>query len=264
MPESSKALADRIADGSSLALAPDYSGCSLTLIKALIRRGARDLHLIGCPQLGLQAELLIAAGCVASLETAAIGLGEAGRAPAFDQAYREGRIKVWESTCPAIHSGLQAAEKGLPFMPVASIMGSDLPKLRPDWREIEDPYSGGNILIVPAIKPDFALFHAPLADPDGAVWIGVRRELMMMAHAARTSLVSVEEVRGASLIADPSFAPGTIPGIYIDEVVEAPFGARPSGLFGAYEADQSWKAAYLEHAKHPQSRMRFLDGWLAA
>ena len=48
-----ESLAARIADGASLALAPDYSGCALAVVRALIRRGARDLDLIGVPQLGL-------------------------------------------------------------------------------------------------------------------------------------------------------------------------------------------------------------------
>ena len=63
------------ADGASLALAPDYSGCALSVVRALIRRGARDLDLIGVPQLGFQADLLIGAGCVRSVEAAAVTLG---------------------------------------------------------------------------------------------------------------------------------------------------------------------------------------------
>ena len=65
-------LARQIPDGASLALAPDYSGCALAVVRALIRRGARQLRLIGVPQLGLQADLLIGAGCVASVESAAL------------------------------------------------------------------------------------------------------------------------------------------------------------------------------------------------
>ena len=74
-----ESLAARIADGASLALAPDYSGCALAVVRALIRRGARDLDLIGVPQLGFQADLLIGAGCVRSVETAAVTLESTGR-----------------------------------------------------------------------------------------------------------------------------------------------------------------------------------------
>lgn len=257
-------VVSRIEDGASLCLAPDYSGCSFAFIKMLIRQSARKLHLIGCPHLGLQAELLIASGCVASIETAAIGLGEAGQAPAFAKAYREGTIDVFESTCPAIHSALQASEKGVPFFPVASVLGSDLIKARPDWRVIDDPFGQGQILAVPAIKPDFALFHAPLADRDGAVWIGVRRELMLMAHASTASFVSVEAVQSQSLIGDKQLASGTIPSMYIDCVEAIPDGAKPGGLFGQYSADQDWLERYLQAAKDPSALTRFIDQWVQA
>lgn len=257
-------LAELISDGSHIALAPDYSGCALEVVRALIRRGARDLHLTGCPQLGLQAELLIAGGCVARIETAAIGLGEHGRAPAFAQAYKEGRIEVVESTCPAIHSGLQAAEKGLPFMPVASVMGSDLITARPDWQVMTDPFGGGDILLVPAIRPDFALFHAPRGDTDGNVWVGVRRELMLMAHAARQAIATVEHEQRGSLLRNPALAAGTVPSLYLTEVRHIQGGAHPNALFGEHEADQSWLAGYLAIARDPSELAVFVKNWAEA
>ncbi|MCB1970440.1 MAG: CoA synthetase [Geminicoccaceae bacterium] len=255
-------LACAIEDGSLVALAPDYSGCALAVVRELIRREARGLRLVGCPQLGLQAELLIAAGCVEAIETAAIGLGELGRAPAFDRAYREGRIVVREATCPVIHAGLQAAEKGIAFMPMAGILGSDLVAMRDDWKEIVDPFTDEPVLLVPAIRPDVALFHAPLADAGGNVWIGVRRELMLMAHAARRTVASVEECREASLLTDPLAAAGTIPALYVERMAIIKRGAAPSGLFGCYAARADWVAAYVEAAVENSTLAAFLDRWL--
>ncbi len=255
-------LAALIPDGATLALAPDYSGCSLATVRELIRRGARELRLIGLPQLGLQAELLIAAGCVAHVETAAISLGELGRAPAFDRAWRAGEVTVTESTCPAIHAGLTAAEKGVSHLPLAGVIGSDLVGLRPDWRLGPDPFTGEPLLLVPAIRPDFLLFHAALADPAGNVWIGVRRELMLAAHAARRTLVTVEEVAERDLLADDVWAAGTIPALYVERVVQAPSGAAPVGLRGRYDWDRAWIGAYAEAARDTATCRAFLDGWL--
>jgi glutaconate CoA-transferase subunit A len=137
-----KELAARVPDGASVALPPDYSGCALAAVRALIRRGARDLHLIGVPQLGFQADLLIGAGCVRSVEAAAVTLGEQGPAPRFVAAVQAGAIDIRDSTCPAIHAGLQAAEKGVPFLPLRGILGSDLVRHRPDWRVIDNPFAG--------------------------------------------------------------------------------------------------------------------------
>ena len=76
-------LAERIPDGAKVAMAPDYSGCSMVTARALIARGARNLHLIGVPSVGFQGDMLIGAGCVETLETAAVTLDEYGPAPRF-------------------------------------------------------------------------------------------------------------------------------------------------------------------------------------
>ena len=80
---------------------------------------------------------------------------------------------------------LQASEKGVPFMPLRGLIGSDVLKHRDDWKVIDSPFGDDDpIVLLPAIKPDVALIHAPMADRFGNVWIGRQRELATMAHAA--------------------------------------------------------------------------------
>jgi glutaconate CoA-transferase, subunit A len=255
-------LAGRIADGASMALAPDYSGCAMAAVAELIRRRARNLHLIGVPSLGLQADWLIGSGCVAVVEAAALTMGEAGMPPRAIAAVKAGDVEMRDATCPAIHAGLQAAEKGIPFMPLRGILGSDLLKVRPDWQVIDNPLSKTRdpIVIIPAIRPDVALFHARYADSRGNVWIGIRRELMLMAHAAREAYVTVEEIVDGDFLADDSRAAGTIPALYISGIAHAPRGGDPVGLAGAYPADHAALADYVHAA---QSTAGFQD-WMAA
>src|SRR5216683_2567355 len=80
-------------------------------------------------------------------------------------AVTAGSVRVMDATCPAIHAALQAAEKGVPFMPLRGLIGSDLINVRPDWRVINNPFAarGDPIVLLPAIRPDVALFHAPMA-----------------------------------------------------------------------------------------------------
>ena len=106
------ALAARIPDGAKVALPPDYSGCAMAAVRALIKHGVRDLHLVGVPSVGFQGDMLIGAGCVATLETAAVTIGEYGLAPRFTAAIKAGAIRMFDGTCPDIHAGLQAAETG--------------------------------------------------------------------------------------------------------------------------------------------------------
>lgn len=253
-------LVEHIQDGASVAVAPDYSGCAMAAVRALIRRGARDLRLLSVPQAGFQADMLIGAGCVASVETAAITLGEHGFAPRFTDAVKGGRIVLRDATCPAIHAGLQAAEKGIPFMPLRGILGSDLLTHRDDWLTLDNPFSQGDpIVVLPAIQPDVALFHAPRADRHGNVWIGVRRELMLMAHASRQALVTVEEVGDDDLLADEAYAAGTIPALYVSAIAEVPNGAWPVGLAGRYPADRAHLAEYARLAKTTAGFEQYLD-----
>jgi glutaconate CoA-transferase subunit A len=253
-------LAARIPDGASLALAPDYSGCALAVVRALIRRGAKGLRLVGVPQLGFQADLLIGAGCVASVESAAVTLGEQGLAHRFTGAVMSGSIELLDSTCPVLHAGLQAAEKGIPFMPLRGILGSDLVRCRRDWRVVDNPFGKDDpILLMPAIRPDVALFHAARADPAGNVWIGVRRELMLMAHAARKTLVTVEEVVEHDLLADDLTAAGTIPALYVSAIAKAREGAWPVGLRRIYPPDLAHLRMYAEMAKSEEGFTQYLD-----
>lgn len=256
-------LLEPVGDGCLLAIPPDYSGVALAATAALIRRGVRDLHLIAVPQAGLQADLLIGAGCVATLEAAGINLGEHGLAPRFTAAVQAGELRLRDATCPAIHAGLQAAEKGIPFLPLRGILGSDLLRVRPDWKVIDNPYGENDpIVLVPAIQPTVALFHARWADRAGNVWVGVRRELMLMAHAARHTCVTVEALRDDDLLADPVLAAGTIPALYIDRVLCAPGGMRPLG-FGEEPADDALLAHYADTARTTEGFKRFLAAWLA-
>ncbi len=259
-------LAARIPDGAKVALAPDYSGCSMATVRALIARGAKDLHLVGVPSVGFQGDMLIGAGCVATLETAAVTLDEYGPAPRFMTAVKAGTIKVIDGTCPAIHAGLQAAEKGIPYMPVRGIVGSDLLAHRDDWTTGTDPFGEqeGPLVLVKAIRPDVTLIHAPLADRNGNVWIGVRREMMVMAHAARQTFVTAEEIYDGDLLADTVRAPGTIPGLYISALAEAENGAWPVGLFGAYGPDDAHLRDYLERARTDEGFAGYLEEFVYA
>jgi glutaconate CoA-transferase subunit A len=249
-------LAARIPDGALLALPPDYSLVAMEVVRALIRRKAKNLRLLGVPILGMSADLLIGAGCVAEVETSAVSLGEAGLAPRFTEAVERNLIKVKDATCPAVHAGLQASEKGVSFMPVRGIGSSDLVKERKDW------VPQGEVVLVPAIQPDVALFHARWADDAGNVWIGRRRELATAAHASKLCLVSFEEKRQGDMLEDELLAPGVVSSIYVTATAHAPRGAWPLGVPGVYGHDDMHLSQYAKAAKTREGFQRYLDEWV--
>ena len=244
-------IAAAISDGAHVALPREIDGAAMAAIGALVRRGARGLRVLCVPQGGLPTDMLIGAGCVGALETSAVSLGEHGPAPCFQRAVATLSLTLRDSTCPAIHAGLRAAEAGIPFMALRGVLGSDLVRHRPDWRVIDNPVAedGDPILVVPALRPDVALFHAPTADRDGNVWIGARRTLMTMAHAARASYVTVEAIVDTNFLDDEALAAGTIPALYIERIAAVPRGAWPLGLAGHYAPDDVQLALYAAAAR---------------
>jgi glutaconate CoA-transferase subunit A len=237
-------------------LPPDYSLVAMEVVRALIRRKAKGLRLLGVPILGLAADLLIGAGCVAEVETSAVSLGEAGLAPRFTEAVEKGLIRVKDATCPAIHTALQAAEKGVPYMPIGGILGSDLVKARDDWKVVD------NLLIVPALRPDVALFHARWADEAGNVWVGRRRELATAAHAAKATLVTFEEMRKGDMLEDELLAPGVVSSVYVSATARAERGAWPLAMPGRYGIDDLHISHYAKAAKSAEGFQRYLDQWV--
>jgi glutaconate CoA-transferase subunit A len=249
-----------ITDGCVVVVPREPSGAAMAATRELIRRGIRNLHLVAVPTSGLQADLLIGAGCVASVEAAAISLGEAGPAPRFTAAATAGTLRIRDSTCPALHAALQAAEKGVPFMPLRGLIGSDLLGQRADWRVIDNPFAADDpIVLLPALKPDVALFHAPMADRFGNVFIGRERELVTMAHAAVRTVVTVERIYDGNLFDDAKLAAGTLGGFYVEAVAVAERGAWPLPLPGHYGADHAHLADYARLAATAEGFARYLD-----
>jgi len=255
-------LAEQVPDGALVVLPPDYSYVSMVAVRALVRRGVKDLHLLFAPLGGMSADILIGAGCVKIIEAAAVTLGEVGIAPRFTEAVQTGSITIKDSTCPAIHTALQATEKGVPFMPLRGLIGSDVMNNRADWKVTDNPFDadGGPIALLPAIQPDVAIFHAPLADAFGNVWLGKRRELITMAHASKQTFVTVEKVQEQNLLDDEAMAAGTLTSMYVSGIAEAKGGCWPLGLPGDYESDVK---AVQEYARQAKTKEGFTE-WLKA
>jgi glutaconate CoA-transferase subunit A len=257
-----------IADGCVLAVARESAGVAMAATRALIRRGVRRLSLIALPTSSMQADLLIGAGCVETLETSAVSLGEFGLAPRFTAAILNGSIRMKDATCPALHAAFQAAEKGVPFMPLRGLLGTDVLKHRPDWRVIDNPFgqdSSNNadpIVLLPAIKPDVALMHAPMADRHGNVWIGRQRELVTMAHAAEKTVVTVEKLHDGNLLDDPALAAGSLPGFYVEAVALTPRGAWPLPLPEYYGWDVEHLKEYAKLAATEKGFAEYLDRYV--
>jgi glutaconate CoA-transferase subunit A len=266
MPVIARSLDDALApikDGCMLAVPRESTGVAMAATRALVRRGIKRLSLIALPTSSLQADLLIGAGCVDSIETSAVSLGEFGAAPRFTAAILAGTIRMKDATCPALHAAFQASEKGVPFLPLRGLIGTDVLKNRPDWKVVDNPFGDDDpIVLLPAIKPDVALFHAPMADRHGNVWVGRQRELITMAHAAARTVVTVEKIYDGNLLDDPMLAAGTLPGFYVETVAVAARGAWPLPLPDDYPLDADHMGEYVKLAATEPGFADYLDRYV--
>jgi len=114
---------------------------------------------------------------------------------------------------------LQAGASGISFTPVPGLLASDLLRWRPDFRVIEDPYRPGeSVVLVPAIRPEFALLHGRRADLAGNVVISTMYDDRLVAQASRHVIYSVD---AAQEQATRSLAPDEqmIPSAFVDALV---------------------------------------------
>ena len=255
-------MAAAVPDGALLGVPADYSGVPMAFTRALIARGARDLRLYCLPLTTMQGDMLIGAGCVAEVEAAAVTMGEYGLAPCFSRAYEAGRLAMRDSTCPALHTQLQAVEKGVPFMPLRGLIGSDIARFRPEWRTIQNPFADtpDEIILLPARPLDVTVFHAPYADRQGNVHIGRRRELATLAHASREVFVTVEKIIDADLFETEATAAGALPAFNVTALAVAENGAWPVGLQDIYPPDVDELRRYFGMARTEAGFAEYLAG----
>jgi len=235
----------QIRDGSRIAIGGNtiHRGPGAA-VHELVRQGKTGLEVIKTAG-AYDIDLLSAAGCAASVSAGYVGYESVfGLAPAYRRAVESGVVVASEHACYTVIAGLRAAIQGVPFMPVAGLIGSDLLAAR-DFRTIADPYTGETVVAIPALKPDVAIIHVHEVDELGnALIVGSKFEDVLMAQAADYVILTAERIADDGVFAsDPVRA--SISSLYVDAVVETPRGAWPLGCAGLYKPDLVFLAEFV-------------------
>jgi glutaconate CoA-transferase, subunit A len=146
-----------------------------------------------------------------------------------------GRVRYDEWSHMSMGMRFRAGAMGVPFMPIRSMLGSDVRKQRPEAIEMDCPFTGDKILLVPALNPDVALIHVQRCDPYGNAQIdGLQFMDIDLAIAANKVILTTERIVSNDQIRR---APDhtKIPFFAVDAVVELPFGCAPHECYGVYE-----------------------------
>ncbi len=231
-----EAAAALVPDGAQIGIGGStLSRTPLAMIWALIRAGRRDLHCVRSIS-SSEGELLFAAGASRHLLTSWFSLGIVWGVSRIMRAYVEsGRARFEEWSHLAIGMRFRAGAMGVPFLPMRSMLGSDVIAQLPDTRVIDCPFTGDKLVLVPALNPDVALIHVQRCDAYGNAQIdGLPFMDLDLALAANRVILTTERIVSNDQIRRrPDHT--KIPFFAVDAVVEVPFGAAPHECYGLYE-----------------------------
>ncbi len=238
----------KVKDGMTIAIGGFInSSHPMLVVRGLIKRGVKNLTVVGPASSGLEIDLLIAAGVAKKVVAPYVG-GEvlAPIGPAFRAAAERGKVEVFELDEAMYYCALRAAAQRVPFNPWRSGVGTSFPQMNPAIKEFKDPLNGETLLAIPAVNIDIAFLHAATSDAYGNVqYIGHGYGDRAIYAAADETYVQVEQVVSNEQIkADPLKT--AIPGA--DGIIRAKFGAHPYSSPGHYIEDKAHIKQYVQAA----------------
>lgn len=239
----------------------------MALVRELIRAGKRDLDLTGVAECWA-ADMLAGAGALRRVRFSNFMFEGYGRCRNFCREIEAGRLPVEDHSHFGLANRLAAAGLGVPFLPIRSMAGTDIVNVAgfeepgEKWATVADPFGGPPVTVVAAVSPDAALIHAQRADRAGNIQVdGTTAVIAEQARAAQRLIVSVEEIVDASELRRHPEAT-LIPSFLVDAVVEAPFGAHPTGTFRYYQHDPEHIARYYAASRAADTFAAYLDEWV--
>jgi glutaconate CoA-transferase, subunit A len=215
--------------GSTLSRTP------LAMVWALIRAGRAGLV---CARgiSSTEGELLFAAGASRHIVTSWFSQGIVWGVSRIMRLYTEtnrARFEEWSHLAMGLR--FRAGAMGLPFLPMRSMLGSDVIAQLPEAKVIDCPFTGEKLVLVPALNPDVALIHVQRCDAYGNAQIdGLPFMDLDLAMAANRVILTTERIVSNDQIRRRPDQT-KIPFFAVDAVVEVPFGCAPHECYGLYE-----------------------------
>lgn len=224
-----------------------FNAQPMALVRALIRKGVRDLELVPSPS-SIAPDMLIGAGCVKKTSCTFISFEQFGLAPHFRRGAETGTLEVVDIDGPAMAAGMRASICDMPWMPIPDL-GTDLPRHAPQvYRPLASAPGERKMYAVAAIEPDVCLIHAQQADAYGNVQhLGPPFFDIMLAQASKRVIVSVDRIVSTDTIRRHNHLT-KLPAAMVDAVVEAPWGAHPTASPTIHRADEKHLAEYVKAA----------------
>ncbi|MDP2994467.1 MAG: CoA-transferase [Anaerolineales bacterium] len=227
----------------------------------IIRQRRRDLTLARATP-DLIYDQMVAAGCARKVIFSYMGNPGVGSLRIVRAELEAGRLEWEEYSHFGMISRLQAGAAGLPFMPMNQTGAVDLERANPLIKRVTDPYSGREVITVPALNPDVAIIHVQRADKDGNAHLwGIVGEQKEVAFASKRVILTAEEIVDEAVIrSDPNRT--LIPGFIVCAVCQVPGAAHPSYAQGYYDRDNDFYLKWDKISENAETVKTYLDEWV--
>jgi glutaconate CoA-transferase, subunit A len=257
----SEAISQNIQDGDTIYAAGFTHLIPFAAGHEIIRQGIRNLVLARATP-DLIYDQMVAGGCARKVIFSYMGNPGVGSLRFVRSQIEAGNLEWEEYSHFSMISRLQAGATGLPFMPMNPTAAGDLERANPLYRTVTDPYSGDDVVVVPALKPDVAIVHVQRADAQGNAHLwGIIGEQKEAAFASSRVILTAEEIVDEEVIrSDPNRT--LIPGFIVNAVCHVPYCAHPSYTQGYYDRDNSFYLEWDEISKTEQAVQSYLDEWV--
>ncbi len=259
-------IADLIGDGDRVVIGAGLEhNVPFAAVHEIIRQGKRDLDIIA-PISDAATDMMIGAGCVGAVTGAWVGNVSGGLGHNHRRAVEHGdprSIDLHDHSNFSLGMALMAAAYGMPYMPIRSLLGSDIVRSNPRLRRAQNPFDESQpIILVPPEKPDVAILPVQRADAAGNAhhW-GSTGLMQEAALAADRVVVLADEIVAADVISsDPSRI--LFPAFRVSAVCETPAGGHPSPMIGRWRRDNDFFADYHRRSRDREGFLDWLEEWV--
>jgi glutaconate CoA-transferase subunit A len=260
-----EAVSKSVKDGDTVYLAGFTHMIPFAAGHEIIRQKRKDLTLCRATP-DIIYDQMIAAGCCKKLVFSYAGNPGVGSLRCFRRALEKGqpnKIEIDEYSHFGLSGRLFAGATNMPFLPMRTNIGSDLPPHNQNIKTVKNPYDPTEeVSVVPPLRPDVAVVHVQRADVNGNAHIwGIVGEQKDAAFASKKVVLTCEEIVDEGVIrSDPNRT--LIPDFVVHAVVHEPWCAHPSYTQGYYDRDNEFYMQWDEITKEHDSTMKYMDEWV--
>ncbi len=233
----------------------------MAFVRAIANSPLKDLTLAAWSA-GPDFDLLLGMGKAKKIIYSSVGFDQVGLAPNFRRLRQQGAIEAIEHSEYLMILALDAAVKRLPFLPTHAGLGTDLLKINPTYKVFDCPITGQKLVAVPPLHIDVALIHVNYADTSGyGQIVGDTFVDALAVKAAKKVFISAEKIVSTEDVRRKHHLTNILR-IFVNGVVEAPYGAHPTSCNPHYSLDLAHMGEYAAAAKDEEGFQKYLEKYV--